>query len=577
MTNSDIESVRFDNIALSNWATENPRRKNWPVVYTINNETEIYVGETTNAELRMKQHLVSPTKQHLKTVNVIIDDSFNKSVCLDLESHLIKYFHADEKYLVLNGNGGITDSDYFKRSEYRKAFEEIFEKLIASGQLTRTIPELVNSDLFKYSPFKALTTDQAIAVETILELLLDSEVSGQPSRPIVVQGDPGTGKTIVAVYLMKLLSDIARSGGEESLDTDSLFSDFFRPGYREQLERMTIALVVPQISLRKTLKRVFSRTPGLDESMVLEPFEVGEAGTIYDLLIVDEAHRLQQRNNQPAAQRNKQFRAINEKVFGADDSKYTQFDWILARSRHQIFLLDQAQSVKPADLPKPIVDQLVTNAKAGHSFLALTSQMRVEGGEDYIEYVGRVLNGTYSGPAKSFGNYEVKLFERFDQMRSELLKREEEVGLSRVVSGFAWPWVSRFGEDHDFVLDGVSLVWNRRPYDWINSKTSLDEVGSIHTVQGYDLNYAAVVIGPDLGFDPVTQKIVFHRANYHDKKGKENNKVLGRRYTDEDLLTFVVNIYRVLLTRGVKGTYIYVVDLELRQFLARFFQRNENS
>jgi predicted GIY-YIG superfamily endonuclease len=232
MTNSDIESVRFDNIALSNWATENPRRKNWPVVYTINNETEIYVGETTNAELRMKQHLVSPTKQHLKTVNVIIDDSFNKSVCLDLESHLIKYFHADEKYLVLNGNGGITDSDYFKRSEYRKAFEEIFEKLIASGQLTRTIPELVNSDLFKYSPFKALTTDQAIAVETILELLLDSEVSGQPSRPIVVQGDPGTGKTIVAVYLMKLLSDIARSGGEESLDTDSLFSDFFRPGYR---------------------------------------------------------------------------------------------------------------------------------------------------------------------------------------------------------------------------------------------------------------------------------------------------------------------------------------------------------
>ena len=150
MTNSEIESVRFDNIALSNWATENPRRKNWPVVYTINNDTEIYVGETTNAELRMKQHLVSPTKQNLKTVNVIIDDSFNKSVCLDLESHLIKYFHADEKYLVLNGNGGITDADYFERETYRVAFEDIFKKLQESGQLTRSIPELVNSDLFKY-------------------------------------------------------------------------------------------------------------------------------------------------------------------------------------------------------------------------------------------------------------------------------------------------------------------------------------------------------------------------------------------------------------------------------------------
>jgi DUF2075 family protein/predicted GIY-YIG superfamily endonuclease len=571
MTNSEIQAVRFDRVALSNWASESPLLTNWPVVYTINNDDQIYVGETTNAQLRMTQHLASPQKQQLEIVNVIVDPSFNKSVCLDLESHLIKYFHADEKYRVLNGNGGITDSDYFERSEYRKAFEEVFEKLIASGQLTRTIPELVNSDLFKYSPFKALTTDQAIAVESILELLLDSKVSDQDHPPIVVQGDPGTGKTIVAVYLMKLLRDIARSGGDESLDADSLFSDFFKGGYREQVEHMTIALVIPQISLRKTLKRVFSRTPGLDESMVLEPFEVGESDTVYDLLIVDEAHRLQQRNNQPAAQRNIQFRVINEKLFGADDSKYTQLDWILARSHDQIFLLDQAQSVKPADLPKVTVDQLVSKSKSYHSFLALTSQMRVEGGEDYIEYVGQVLNGIYSGPAKAFGSYEVKLFARFDEMRNELLKREEEFGLARVVSGFAWPWVSKLGEDHDFALDGIPLVWNRRAYDWINSKTSLDEVGSIHTVQGYDLNYAAVVIGPDLGFDLETQKIVFHRENYHDKKGKENNKVLGKTYSDEELLQFVVNIYRVLLTRGVKGTFIYVVDEDLRRFLTRYF------
>ena len=573
MTDSEIESVRFDSIALSNWATENPRRKNWPVVYTINNETEIYVGETTNAELRMKQHLVSPTKQNLKTVNVIIDDSFNKSVCLDLESHLIKYFHADEKYLVLNGNGGITDADYFDRDTYRFAFEDIFKKLQESGQLTRSIPELVNSDLFKYSPFKALTTDQAVSVEAILELLFDVEGNADQNknRPIVVQGDPGTGKTIVAVYLMKLLRDIARSGGDESLDSDSLFSDFFQAGFREVAETMTIGLVIPQKSLRKTLQRVFSRTPGLDESMVIDPFEVGESEKIFDLLIVDEAHRLQQRNNQPAAMRNTQYRQINEKLFGKDDVSLTQLDWITNRSKRQIFLLDKAQSVKPADLPSAKVEALVKASKAANSHLSLTSQMRVSGGEDYIKYVGEVLNGTYNGPKKSFGDYQAKLFESFAEMHDEILRREAEFGLARIVAGFAWPWVSKKGEPYDIKIDGVELVWNRRDFDWINSKSSLEEVGSIHTVQGYDLNYAGVIIGQDLGFDPVTQQIIFHRENYHDKKGKENNKVLGRTYSDDELREYVANIYRVLMTRGVKGTYLYVVDIGLRNYLKRFF------
>jgi DUF2075 family protein len=197
--------------------------------------------------------------------------------------------------------------------------------------------------------------------------------------------------------------------------------------------------------------------------------------------------------------------------------------------------------------------------------------MRVSGGEDYIKYVGEVLNGTYNGPKKSFGDYQAKLFESFAEMHDEILRREAEFGLARIVAGFAWPWVSKKGEPYDIKIDGVELVWNRRDFDWINSKSSLEEVGSIHTVQGYDLNYAGVIIGQDLGFDPVTQQIIFHRENYHDKKGKENNKVLGRTYSDDELRDYVANIYRVLMTRGVKGTYLYVVDIGLRNYLKRFF------
>lgn len=102
----------------------------------------------------------------------------------------------------------------------------------------------------------------------------------------------------------------------------------------------------------------------------------------------------------------------------------------------------------------------------------------------------------------------------------------------------------------------MKLSWNSTATDWINSPGSVDEVGSIHTVQGYDLNYAGVIIGNDLQWDPDSRTFSFNRDSYFDKKGKENNPRLGLSYSDEDLLEYVKNIYRVLLTRGVKGTYI---------------------
>ncbi|MCO7202147.1 DUF2075 domain-containing protein [Microbacterium sp. CnD16-F] len=96
----------------------------------------------------------------------------------------------------------------------------------------------------------------------------------------------------------------------------------------------------------------------------------------------------------------------------------------------------------------------------------------------------------------------------------------------------------------------------------------MNEVGSIHTVQGYDLNYAGVIIGPDLRFDTVSGRLFVDRASCHDTKGKENNKQLGVVYSDDDLLTFIRNIYGVLLTRGVLGTYIYVCVPALREYLS---------
>ncbi|GAA3727813.1 DUF2075 domain-containing protein [Leifsonia bigeumensis] len=422
-----------------------------------------------------------------------------------------------------------------------------------------------------------MTIDQAVAVEDILEGLfrdLDGEVHGTT----VIQGEPGTGKTVIATYLLKLLADIAKSKPDDEQDADSIFSDYFTDGYRELLKNFTFGLVVPQQSLRKTLQQVFTRTPGLSPAQVLTPFQVGESDVSWDLLIVDEAHRLNLRANQSSGSLNRKFIDINEKLYGVDDQSKTQLDWIRSRSSNQILLLDPMQSVRPADLPTQFVHALIDGAKSAKRYYPLTTQMRVKAGEDYVGYVRNVLrpgstdDGLMAVEPRKFHEYDIRFFDDLGEMHDAIRARDAEFGLARLVAGYAWEWKSKKDKSaNDIELDGQSLQWNRTDKDWINSPTSLDEVGSIHTVQGYDLNYAGVIIGNDLRYDREAGRLRVDLDQYFDTKGKENNPKLGKTYSDEDILRFVTNVYTVLLTRGIQGTYLYVCDPDLRERLRPFF------
>ena len=590
MAGMRVERFGFEGDAVDSWAGLDRRHTNWPVVYVIDDDSvrapnartagrvSVYVGESLNAATRMRQHLESETKKGLHTVRVVIDEEFNKSVCLDLEAYLIGLFSGDDAHRVMNLNMGVRDADYFERERYRKQFREVFDALRAEGLFSRSLAEIENGNLFKLSPFKALSTDQAVAVEGILEGLFedlkDEDQAPPTTSTIVIQGNPGTGKTVVAIYLMKLLLDIARTSTDDDVDQDGLFVDFFMAGYRERIQDFRIGIVVPQQSLRTSIRRVFAKTPGLNKAMVLSPFDVGKAKEPYDLLIVDEAHRLSQRANQPSASQNTAFREITERLFGADDVTKTQLDWIRHQSTHAIFLVDGDQSVRPADLPAATLQALAAEAKADGRWYPLMSQMRVAAGADYVQYVRDVLRPGTGLPvaAQSFEDYDLRFFDDAAAMRTAIVERETEHGLARLVAGYAWEWRSRSRpEEFDIELDGLRLRWNTTQLDWVGSPTSIDEVGSIHTIQGYDLNYAGVIIGPDLRYDARTGRLFVARASYFDRKGKENNPALGLTYSDDDLLRYVVNVYGVLLTRGMLGTYVHVVDPGLREYLRGYF------
>lgn len=569
MTDFRIEELELSAQAIQTWSAADRAHSNWPVVYTLDDGSDIYIGESLNAAARMRQHLESEQKRNLTAVKVVFDETFNKSACLDLESYLIKLFAGDGKYRVLNRNDGIVDADYFLRSEYRQTFEQVFEELRARAMFMRTLPEITNADLFKLSPFKALNGEQAAAVDTIMKRLFE-DIGSNVASPLVVQGDPGTGKTIVAIYLMKMIRDIATMVPGEEPEADSELAELFSEGNQAILEDLRVALVVPQQSLRKSIKAVFRNTQGLCERMVLSPFEVGESETRFGLLIVDETHRLNQRANQSSGPNNRKFREINERLFGADDDELTQLDWILKQSDHQVLLIDPYQSVRPADLSAGTQRKLISHAQQVARYVRLWSQMRVAGGPDFVEYIRRILSDRPPAP-QEFSNYEFRLFRDLGSMQSAIAEKEEAVGLARLVAGYAWQWVSKNDpQAFDIDVDGCMLRWNSTDKDWINSPKAKNEVGSIHTVQGYDLNYAGVIIGQDLRFDPEQQRLYLDREKYFDSKGKENNPRRGLKYSDDAILDFVKNVYSVLMTRGMLGTYVYVCDPALRNYLSRF-------
>ena len=569
MTSSEIRAFRFDSESVESFHIADERLANWPVVYTLNDSKRVYVGETINAIARMRQHLGSPERRGLTCMRIVLDRRFNKSACLDLESHLIRLFSGDGGLQVINRNDGITNAEYYDRASYLSQFQDVFDALRNQGLFTRSIADIENSDLFKYSPFKALNTDQALAVHDIIDGILEALTVNEDTTS-VVNGEPGTGKTIVAVFLIKLLRDIASMSADDETDRDSVFADLFVPDVRDQLERLRIGFVVPQQSLRKTVKKVFKRTPALSASMVLSPFEVGADDTGYDILIVDEAHRLTQRANQASGPLNKKYREITEKLFGFDDKTRTQLDWIKAKSRHRIFLLDVAQSVRPADLSQALLSDLELEAHATRRKFRLRTQMRVHAGEDYIGYVDDIVHARASDP-KRFQEYDLRLYDDLPSMISAIHQCEGAFGLSRLLAGYAWPWRSKkIPTDFDIVIDEVKLRWNGKLVDWVNSPTSLNEVGSIHTIQGYDLNFAGVIIGKDIRYDPTARRMYFDRTNYHDSKGMENNKALDIMYQDDDLLSYVQNIYKVLLTRGIRGTFVYAEDPTMREYLSQF-------
>ena len=518
----------------------------WPMVYILANDKEAYVGQTTSVATRINQHGASEEKQDFETVNIIYHDEFNASVITDYEHRLIGLMHADGRYRLTNKNDGMTETSYFSKDAYSAMFEDLWEELRKLELADHSIADIEESEVFKYSPYKGLTVDQKVALDTIMTAIrggLDK------TQPIVVEGMPGTGKTILAVFLLKMLND------------DPTFKD------------MNIRLMEPVTSLRETLRKSLRNVSGLSPDDVIAPTDLvkpalgygSNGGKCFDIVLVDEAHKLKRRVNLGTQFGN--YDRVTAELGLPKDA--TQMDWVIAQAKLPVFFYDPLQSIGPACLGMRAMRSALGDALDNP--IELYSQMRVRGGKDYLDYIRAILDAEDPAPME-FEKYDFVLHDDFADFVESFERDYAEHDLSRMVAGYAWGWKSnpkRCNDPtvRDIVIDGVGLKWNCTYDNWVvkgaNDPAIAHEVGCIHSTQGYDLSYAYVIIGDDLAYDDESGKLVADKSNYYDRNGYATAQ-------QKELDQYIKNIYYVLLTRGILGTHVYAANPMMREYLRRF-------
>ena len=564
---------------------------NWPVVYLIYNESEVYVGETTSAYVRYGQHASENGKyfkdrKRLNRISIIFDDLFNKSAILDIEQNLIHLLEADNAIeeekgfrgrVLQNRNAGQSYAhDYYNRTIYLAKIEEIWNHLLKRRFVKNPYENIKNSDLFKYSPYTSLTAEQELVCRNIIRDIISKLSCGQKGMA-VIKGVAGTGKSLVLINIIMTLLRSVYVKYDYDFETDSEDDIDERFALHAELERfyktwnnttgyedLKIGFVVPMKSIRDTFKMVFKyagkSTKGMRVSMVIGPNEVvtKDDEREYDIVFVDESHRLKRR----MAMTPGEYSAFDNccERLELDPKKASQLDFIMRKSKYQVLVYDKKQSIKPTDIPaidmKKVLDSHVT------IWQELKSQMRCQGGGDFMQYIDDIFS-LRNPVKKSFNKYDLKLYDDPNKMIDFIVKKDADESLCRTLAGYSWEWVSsRDNSVPDIELNGKKYFWNKTSSRWILNSAP-DEIGCVHTSQGYDLNRVAVIFGREIDYDPVTHAITIDRSLFYDSKVKQQT-------TDAQLKTFILNAYKVMLVRGIKGCYIYAYNKNLRDYLRKY-------
>ncbi len=528
-------------------------------IYIYFGRTHSYVGQTKHFLERYKQHFLNQSKFRLRNYKCVVM-SFGQLITRnsldDIENQLISYIAADGKHhevLSDNSTSGNAVIPYPQQEEVQSDFLVPFWHDLYHRHYVRTssLDVVQNSLLFKYSPFHQLSDVQS---EIIQAIIADTKHS------FVINGVAGTGKTVLLTNLAASLS--------------------------KKYPNKSVAVIVKP-NWKKTAQKIF-KTYGDQSIHVFTAVQFIKSGQHYDYLIVDEAHRLRRYYSKS----NNVLNVIFKYPQKVAEEKGTNYDpngnellKIVNLCRQLVLMYDPSQQIRPGDIT-PTQFQHVVRGQNFRQFTLPTEyrinvqptqqkNRRAFTGDNFINGIKAFLGIGYqqfypelfrdylsNGDDAYFGICDSiqELFDYLNEMRNY-----EPTSQNRVVAGYCRKWVSRKTGAPDWVEGTHHWNWNSRLEDWLHAPNSANEIGSIHAVQGIDLNYVGVIVGRDLTVNDKGQ-LVANPKYYYDNYGKFKKNDPHPQEFDR----FVKNIYYVLLTRGIDGVRVYFEDPKVEQLFKQF-------
>ena len=388
----------------------------------------------------------------------------------------------------------------------------------------------------------SLLEDQIVARNMILDKIrpLLKENGKFKKSVIIVKGGPGTGKTVIALHILAELSRYQLSVQYATKSKPLL------EGVRHQIRPKA----------RLLFQNVTSYVPATTDENTL------------DVVLVDEAHRIENFT-------------IDRYRPERSETGMPQVDTIIRAAKISIFFIDDRQAIRGREIGSAeLIREAAQRWNAKVEECELTSQFRCNGSDNYMDWLEQVL---YNKPITSSfqpEDFDLKIFPDPQNLYNALVGQNNKPGqTARLMAGFCWPW-SKDVVNGDLVKDvqigKFAMPWETsdgvpyqkltkkypRWYEWAYKPLGIEQVGCIYTAQGFEFDYAGVIIGGDLKYNPISKQIITDRSACKDPVLRQNRQEATMTFDD-----YVRNIYRVLMSRGMKGCYIYTVDEYLSNYL----------
>ena len=380
--------------------------------------------------------------------------------------------------------------------------------------------------------------EQKVAYEKAIEMASKSQ-DDDKKRVLIVEGGPGTGKSVVAINLLvDLLNDdlnalyVTKNSAPRNVFFEKLRGSNYSQNY---------------------LKTLFKGSGSFTQSSEND----------FDVLIVDEAHRLNKKSG----------------LFG--NLGENQIKEIINAAKFSIFFIDKHQKVTLKDYGSiPEIEKYARLFKAETKKIKLESQFRCNGSDGYLSWLTDVLEIEETANYGGFDfDFDFRVIDDANELKELIFEKNKEKNNARLLAGYCWNWIKEGKNNtnvHDIVIDDFSMSWNLGNSDtWAIDEDSVNEVGCIHTSQGLEFDYVGVIIGNDMKYDG-EHIITDFNSRARTDQSLRGIKTLNKRFPKQAKRVadeIIKNTYRTLMTRGMKGCYIYCEDMGLQAYFKEKIDR----